>query len=175
MSESCISVRAAGPADAPDIAELGAKTFLSTYAADNTPENIDAYIAESFSADTILSELEDPHSAFFLVVRNGTNVGFAKVHKSRAPECVGGAKPIELERIYVDANNQGYGIGSLLMQAVLDYARGEGCGAVWLGVWEQNTAARGFYERQGFSLVGSKYFTVGSDRQNDVVMNRILD
>jgi ribosomal protein S18 acetylase RimI-like enzyme len=175
MTESDIAVRTAGPADASDIAELGAKTFFATYASHNTPEDIDAYIAVAFSTERILGELEDPDSAFLLVVRDDTNIGFAKLQSSQAPDCVSGSNPIELERIYVDANNQGGGVGSLLMEAVLDYARSEGRGSIWLGVWEKNTAACEFYERQGFSPVGSKNFTVGSDRQNDVVMIRLLD
>ncbi len=44
-----------------------------------------------------------------------------------------------------------------------------------MGVWERNTAAIGFYERLGFKPVGTKYFTVGNDRQDDVVMQLILD
>jgi ribosomal protein S18 acetylase RimI-like enzyme len=174
VSAPHITVRTAEPADAAAIAELGARTFLSTYAADNTPENIEAYITDSFSDETILTELKDPQSVFLLVVRDGLNIGFAKVCKSEPPDCVDEPNSIELERIYVDANYQGGGIGARLMQAVIDYARSEGCGSVWLGVWEKNTAARGFYERQGFALVGSKYFTVGNDRQNDVVMCRTL-
>ena len=175
MSDSELIIRTAGSADAANIAALGARTFRSTYAANNTPENIDAYIADSFNIETMRTELEDPQSAFLLVVRNGLNIGFAKARKSDAPGCVDGPEPIELERIYVDASNQGGGVGAKLMQAVIDYARGEGGGCVWLGGGERNSAARAFYERQGFSLVGSKYFTVGSDRQNDVVMSRILD
>ena len=175
MTESDIAVRTAGPEDAADIAELGAKTFFATYASNNTPEDIDAYVAESFSPQTILDEIEDPESAFLLVVRGGINIGFAKLRNGQAPDCVSSPNPIELERIYVDANYQGGGVGSRLMEAVLDYARSKGRVSVWLGVWERNTAACDFYERQGFSPVGSKNFTVGGDRQNDVVMVRILD
>jgi ribosomal protein S18 acetylase RimI-like enzyme len=175
VTESEIAVREAAPADAEEIAALGARTFYSTYASNNTPENIDAYISDSFNTETIVSELEDPRSVFLLVVRDNLNIGFAKVIKSETPDCVDGPDPIELERIYVDASHQGGGIGAKLMQAVMDYARGEGCGCVWLGVWEKNTAARGFYERQGFTLVGTKTFTVGEDEQNDVVMSRTLD
>ena len=175
MTESNIAVRTAGPEDAAEIAELGARTFYATYASDNTPQDIDTYIAKSFSTQTILGELQDPQSAFLLVARDGTNIGFAKLRTSHAPDCVSGPNPIELERIYVDAKSQGSGAGSVLMAAVLDYARNEGRGSVWLGVWEENKAACKFYERQGFSPVGSKYFTVGGDRQNDVVMIRLLD
>jgi len=175
MIQPDIAVRKARPADAADIAKLGAKTFRSTYAAHNTPENIDAYVSDYFSTKTITSELAEPQSAFFLVARGNTNIGFAKTCKSRVPDCVVGLNPIELERIYVDVDQQGGGVGARLMQAVVEFAKSEGCRTVWLGVWEKNMSARGFYERQGFTEVGSKDFVVGEDRQNDAVMSLILD
>jgi ribosomal protein S18 acetylase RimI-like enzyme len=170
-----LRIRTAKPGDAAEIAEIGARTFRATYEAHNTPQNMAAYVAESFSPETILNELADPESAFLLAARGDANVGFAKVRRSEVPECVDGPNPIELERIYVDAGQQGGGIGASLLHAVIDYARNEGCGTVWLGVWERNTAARGFYENQGFRSVGHKTFAVGNEVQNDLVMSRRLD
>lgn len=172
--ESGIVIRAAEPADASYLAELAARTFITTFAADNNPADIDAYVAKAFSKDTMLQELEDSQSIFLLAVADGTNIGYAKIRKGEPPDCVDGPKPIELERLYVDASKQSGGVGAALMQAVFEYARGEGYETVWLGAWEKNPDARRFYERQGFAAVGSKYFMVGNDRQNDVVMCRIL-
>ncbi len=175
MTTSDISVRKAGPGDAADIANLGARTFLTAFGADNKPEGIDAYVAESFNRDTIEGEIKDSKSAFLLVVRDNTNIGYAKLRRGKVPDCVDGPKPIEIERIYVDASHQGIGVGATLMRAIVDHARSEGCATVWLGVWEKNAAARKFYERQGFTLVGTKFFMLGDDLQNDIVMRRILD
>ncbi len=175
MTDSGIVIRTAEPADAPYLAELGARTFHTAFAANNRPEDIDAYLAEAFSHDTILQELKDPQSLFLLAVEDETNIGYAKIRKGEPPDCVDGPNPIELERIYVDSNRQGGGVGATLMRAVFEYVRDEGYGTVWLGAWEKNPDAHRFYERQGFSPVGTKYFTVGNDRQYDVVMCRILD
>jgi len=175
VTERSIIIRTAEPADASYLAELGARTFHTAFVADNKPADIDAYIAEAFNHDTILQELEDPQSHFLLAVTNGANIGYAKIRKGKPPDCVDGPKPIELERIYVAASRQSGGVGAALMQAVFDYAKDEGYGTVWLGAWEKNPNARRFYERQGFCPVGSKYFMVGNDKQNDVVMRRILD
>ena len=41
MAESSIVIRAAVPADAPYLAELGARTFYTAFAAKNNPEDID--------------------------------------------------------------------------------------------------------------------------------------
>lgn len=175
MAESEIVVRIAESADAAYLSELGARTFLTAFVSENDPAEIAAYVAKAFSHDTILWELEDPCSLFLLAVVDGENVGYAKIRKGEPPDCVDGPKPIELERIYVDATRQSGGVGAVLLQAVFEHAKGEGYGTVWLGAWEKNPRARSFYEKHGFSAVGNKYFMLGNDRQNDDVMCRTLN
>ena len=175
MAESEIVVRIAESADAAYLSELGARTFLTAFVSENDPAEIAAYVARAFSHDTILQELEDPCSLFLLAVVDGENVGYAKIRKGEPPDCVDGPKPIELERIYVDATRQSGGVGAVLLQAVFEHAKGEGYGTVWLGAWEKNPRARSFYEKHGFSAVGNKHFMLGNDRQNDDVMCRTLN
>jgi ribosomal protein S18 acetylase RimI-like enzyme len=43
---------------------------------------------------------------------------------------------------------------------------------VWLDVWERNTRAIEFYEKQGFTIVGEQDFVLGSDVQRDLLMAR---
>ncbi len=126
MITSDISVKTAQPGVATGIAELGARTFLAAFGADNRPEEIEACLGESFSCETIEQEIMDSHSVFLLVVRGNTNIGYAKLRTGKVPDCVDGPKPIELECIYVDADHQESGVGTTLMQAVIDYARNEG-------------------------------------------------
>jgi hypothetical protein len=44
-----LTIRRANRADAGLLAELGARTFAETFATDNSPEDIAAYIAASFN------------------------------------------------------------------------------------------------------------------------------
>ena len=171
--ETCI--RKAGPEDAAVISELGAKTFVEAFGAENRPEDMHAYVADAFSIDTIAREIQDPKSSFFLAYLDDAKVGYVKLRRSEPPECVAGPDPIEIERIYVDKGHQGAGVGASLIRTVIGHAKALGCKTVWLGVWETNAAARRFYERQGFEPVGRKDFLLGKDRQTDVVMRRLLD
>lgn len=55
-----------------------------------------------------------------------------------------------LEHLYVAPQAQGRGVGSALLAAVLDRCGG----SIDLRVFARNAAAREFYERRGFVLVG---------------------
>ena len=46
---------------------------------------------------------------------------------------------------------------------------------VWLGVWEENTRAIGFYERQGFVAFDKHIFRLGQDEQTDIMMKRPVE
>ena len=61
-----MTIRRASPSDADLLAELGARTFSETFAADNSPEDMTTYLASSFSLARQSAELADPVSTFFI-------------------------------------------------------------------------------------------------------------
>ena len=175
MPDETPTIRRATGQDATVLADLGARTFYDAFAHHNKPEDIERYIAGAFNLAQMARELADPRSTFLLAQMNGQAIGYAKLRAGDAPDCVDGPRPIELERIYVDQNAHGRGVGAALMRTCLDEARQADYGAVWLGVWERNDHAQAFYRKWGFCDVGAKTFTVGADVQNDRVMMCVLD
>jgi ribosomal protein S18 acetylase RimI-like enzyme len=83
-----------------------------------------------------------------------------------------GAADIELRRIYLTKQAQGSGLGAALMTRALEDAAAHGRNRVLLGVWDQNTRARAFYERQGFEVIGTRQFMVGTTLHDDPVYAR---
>ena len=65
IKKAKINVRYATATDNALLAELGARTFHDTFAADNTPENMTPYLAASFSPEKQAVELADPKSGVF--------------------------------------------------------------------------------------------------------------
>ncbi|HEX5706809.1 MAG TPA: GNAT family N-acetyltransferase [Pyrinomonadaceae bacterium] len=174
-STSEITIRRAEAADAALLAELGARTFHDTFAADNRPEDMAAYLAWAFTPERLSEELEDARAHFFVAEVGGEAAGYAKLRSGETHEGVKGPDAIELERLYVRQDWLGRGVGPLLMRECLAEARRRGHRTIWLGVWEHNARARAFYRRFGFRDVGAKIFVVGFDRQTDTVMERPLD
>jgi ribosomal protein S18 acetylase RimI-like enzyme len=169
-----VTIRRANPKDASLLTELGAHTFSETFAADNASEDMAAYIAASFNLARQTDELADPASTFLIAEAGGRAAGYAQLHAGEPAGCVEGPKPVELVRLYVSSEWLGRGVGEALMRACVDEARQAGRGTIWLGVWERNGRAQAFYRKWGFRAVGEHVFQLGSDRQRDILMERVV-
>lgn len=167
-------IRRARLEDAGLLSELGARTFSETFAANNSPEDMAAYLATSFSLTQQAAELSDPASTFFIAEVGGCPVGYALLRAGEPAEGVEGPEPIELVRLYVAREWLGRGVGAALMRACLDGAQQAGYKTIWLGVWEQNGRAQTFYRQWNFRVVGEHIFQLGSDPQRDILMECTL-
>ena len=172
VEDSSFHIRYATSADNILLAEMGAETFADSFGADNTPENMSAYLVASFSPEKQARELADTDSRFMILELDATPVGYVKLSIGGAPAAVLGQKPMEIVRIYARKEWIGKGVGARLMEASLREAEREGCDVVWLGVWEHNPRAIAFYRKWGFVQVGTQTFQLGEELQTDWVMVR---
>ncbi|GAB5536952.1 MAG: GNAT family N-acetyltransferase [Rubricoccaceae bacterium] len=172
-----VSIRTAGTEDAGALAALAARTFHDSFADENAKADMDAYVHEAFSPTRVHVELANPANVFLLALTEGSDelIGYAKLRTGEADPCVSGPSPVELHRLYVDQPAIGMGVGAALMEASLKAARACGHETLWLGVWEENPRAIAFYERWGFTCVGTHIFRLGSDDQIDLVMERPVE
>ena len=168
------TIRIATPEDAALLSELAASIFHATFAAENSPEDMKAYMDDAFTVERQTGEIADPRTTVFLAFVDGEPAGYAKIHTGEAPACVAGDRPIELARLYADGRWHGRGVGAALLEACFDAARAGGFRTMWLGVWERNWRAIAFYRKWGFAECGSQVFQLGSDPQTDLVMSRAL-
>lgn len=168
-----VQIEIATEGDAAELAAFAERTFRDTYAAENTPADIDAYVGEHFDAELQRAEIADPTQRVVVVRQDGAMIGYAHLREARIPAPVIG-RAVEISRFYVALPWQGKGVAHALMPAALDDARRMGAELVWLGVWERNARAIAFYRRHEFAEVGMQTFTMGSDVQHDLVMARRL-
>src|SRR4051812_48293102 len=168
-------IRLASPKDAKLVSELAATLFEQTFAADNTPEDMAAYLAQTFRPDLQSAELGDEACRVWIAEDDGgAAMGYAMLWRDSRTDSVDARLPAEVQRIYVDRALHGQRVGDALMRTCMEQAIEWGCDVLWLAVWQRNPRAIAFYEKSGFRRVGVKTFQLGSDVQHDYVMARNL-
>lgn len=161
-------------AEIPELQQLGRQTFSDAFSALNTAENMKRYLDESYTAEKLADEISNPGSLFYFLRKKGIPIAYLKLNRGSAQTEFREGLALEIERIYVLKEFQGQQIGQRLLDFSLQTARELGKKIVWLGVWEKNTGAIRFYERNGFKTFGSHVFQLGDDAQTDVLMRRSL-
>ena len=170
-----IRITIAGKQDAMIVADLSRRTFYDTFAPHNTVENMDLFMNTQFTRKQLISQVGAPGNTFLLAHLEDRAVGYARLFEgTELPGDLAGTRSIEVARIYADQNVIGKGIGKALMQACIDLARQKGMEWIWLGVWEHNHRAIGFYEKMGFAIFDRHIFLLGQDVQYDWCMRRKL-
>lgn len=167
-------LRAATLQDVELLTEFSRRTFLDTYADQNTPADLELYLAQSLSPTQWRDILLRPDHYVILLEDEDSLAGYAEIRQGFTPGCVATKVPVELSRLYVARERFGQGLGARLMEACVDEAVRRGGTGLWLGVWQRNQRAIDFYRRAGFEMVGSQIFPLGRDLQDDWVMLRPL-
>lgn len=161
--------------DAAGLCAFGKQAFRDTFGAVNTAENMKLYLESNFTKEKLLQELADPASVFLLLYDGATLAGYVKLRTGHEPDVLKGQRALEVERLYAGQPYIGKRVGLALMQAAIRHGKNHGHEVLWLGVWEHNTRAIQFYEKNGFETFGSHIFMLGTDAQTDLYMKKILN
>ena len=157
-------------ADLDQLELISRKTFTEAFAAQNNPKDFEHYLNTALTSETLANELAHPHTSFYFVRNPKETVGYIKINDAKAQTDIHDKSSYELERIYVLSGNQGHGIGEWMIEKVVYLAQEAKKDYIWLGVWEENTAAIRFYEKKGFVKFGKHPYYIGKDKQMDWLM-----
>ena len=148
-----VEIRRAGPEDAVPLALLGRVTFAGSFGGlfRDHPGDLRRYLDASFGVEKVARSLAKPENAWWLALRHGLPVGYAK---RKAPAAGRGA---QLQRLYVLGEFLGEGIGHALLAPVLEEAP-----ALWLAVLRENARAIRFYAAHGFAVLGEERHAIGA-------------
>jgi ribosomal protein S18 acetylase RimI-like enzyme len=169
-----VTIKKVYPSDVDTLLILGRKTFYDAFEHVNNREDFEAYTSVAFTREQLLSEINNPDSAFYFAMLDDEAVGYIKLNYRGAQAEFQDPNAVEVSRIYVLASQQGKKIGNQLLDFAINKAIEDKLQYIWLGVWEHNHAAMRFYERNGFKAIGSHHFWVGNDKQTDILVRREL-
>lgn len=165
-----ISIRKATPQDVDQLQKIGRQTFFESFSALNTEANMNKYLEEGFSMAKLTAELNDPNAEIYFATLDGTVVGYLKLNFGPAQTELKDERAVEIERIYVSKAFHGKKIGQALYEKAVGIARQRNAEYIWLGVWEKNTSAIGFYRKNGFVEFDRHIFRLGDEEQIDLMM-----
>ena len=169
-----IIIRVAESNDAELIADMSRQTFHDTFASQNTKENMDKFMNESFSKEILMKEVGTSDNIFLLAYDGEEPAGYVRMRENNNPPELGNINAIEIARIYATSNSIGKGVGKALLQKCIDIATAKKVTAIWLGVWEKNHRAIDFYTKWGFEKFSTHVFILGDDSQTDWLMKKSL-
>lgn len=162
-------IHPAASEDAPALARFAAQAFTDTYRGLDDEQEIADYVAEHFPTDVVAGVIADPACTTLLAWLGNELAGYAVLRDKPAPDCVTGAAPLQLWRLYLGQRFIGQGLGAQLMAAVQAQARQRGARTLWLGVYDRNERAVAFYRRFGFAQAGTSEFLFGGRIYSDPI------
>ncbi|KAG1442225.1 hypothetical protein G6F56_011156 [Rhizopus delemar] len=170
-----LEIRLANQGHAEILAKLGRKLFGETFSEDNTPDNMEKYLEESYNVEKQTKELNDPSYTTLIVFDKNEPIAFSQIVETEdVYDFIPDKQAIELKRIYVDKRYIGKGVGKALIIKSLEEMKKKQKETVWLGVWENNHNALNFYKKFGFEIVGDHIFKLGEQEDRDLVMTKRL-
>lgn len=167
---SIIEIVPIGTNEATMLQNISKQTFFETFAPHNAPENMESYMATGFELPKLENELKCTQSFFYFAKWEGQIAGYLKLNIDAAQTELKDPAALEIERIYVLQAYQANKIGQSLFTKALEIAKEKSKQYVWLGVWEKNEKAIGFYKKNGFQIFDQHEFVLGSEVQIDIMM-----
>jgi diamine N-acetyltransferase len=171
---SSITIKKASIEDLETIKNVGRETFYETFAKNNSEEEMQKYLDESFSDERLKKEFNTTDSQFFIAWEENNPIGYLKINTGDAQTELQDKTSLEIERIYVKSSHQGKKVGQILYDKALEIAEQERKEYIWLGVWEENLKAVNFYIKNGFVEFDKHIFVLGTDKQTDLMMKKVL-
>jgi ribosomal protein S18 acetylase RimI-like enzyme len=162
MSKS--SIRKANLSDVTLLSKLASETYLATYVPMNPhkEELLKSFVSENLGHKKIQQDLQDPKITFYLLELNQVLTAYAKIVWNEVD------RVLELDKLYVQKECQGQGLGERLFKEVKEASVNFGARSIQLSVYDQNKASIDFYLKRGFKKIGEKSFLfdgVGSSYQ----------
>jgi ribosomal-protein-alanine N-acetyltransferase len=119
-------------------------------------------LKESWSFDSFSKELSNPLAKYLVAKTDDKTVGFAGVWTI--------VDEGHITNIAVHPNFRKKGIGSALVQSLIDHSKAWGCTALTLEVRASNTSAKNLYKKFGFIEEGIRKRYYQDNKEDAIIM-----
>lgn len=172
LPASLPAIRAAGPDDAPVLAELGARAFTEAFGYLFETEALTAYLHEEYSVSTLEAVLSGSQYRLFLMELGEEAIGYVGLKRDSAHPFIHASHQWQMQRLYLLQAYIGHGLGPLLMKHAIACCRAHAPLSLWLEVADVNPRGKLFYERHGFTAAGEERKQFAGDWFTVTIMRR---
>jgi ribosomal protein S18 acetylase RimI-like enzyme len=172
---SNLKIKKIGISEIYQLQKISKETFIETFDAYNTVEDMQEYLNSKLSIEKLTLEIQNPNSEFYFAIINNKIIGYLKLNYADAQTEIIEQKTLEVERVYILKEFQGKKVGQALLETALEKANIIQAEFIWLAVWEKNENAIGFYKKNNFEDFGTHIFQLGKDAQTDILMKLYLN
>jgi len=157
------------------LSDFGSKSFIHSYQCTLPLDELKKYTSVAFAKSNILEEINSPLATYYICQDSNLNpCGYSKLIQSSPPDCFNSNSCIELQRLYVNSDYRGHGVGKLLELHSESNAQSRNITDIWLRVWDGNTVAQNIYRKWEFKIVGEELYRVGKDQRTVLLMRKSL-
>jgi diamine N-acetyltransferase len=167
-SRDDVVVRTAVDEDVAELSALAQLVWSHTFGTNFTAADVGNHVFSTRSEAYFHSALQERY--VLVAEAQGRLVGYVQFGPVSIPEVHGGPDDRSLNRLYVDTELHGRGIGRRLLLTALSHPELATAPYVFLRVWERNERAVSLYAQAGFRNVGTTRFAIGSAPAEDLVM-----
>ncbi|NNU33657.1 hypothetical protein HK413_04965 [Mucilaginibacter sp. S1162] len=96
-----ITITRVTPADLKILHYLSRKTFLDAFAHLNDPADMNAYLSDHLTEQSLSAEISNPESEFYFAKIESEPIAYFKINTGNAQTELREAQGLEIERIYV--------------------------------------------------------------------------
>ncbi len=166
-----LEIKNANVNDASNIAQLGIITFKESFGHLFRDKNdLHEYLDRTFSVSKIKDSLEKEENVYWIAFWNNVPVGYAKLKLHSYTGLIASQNICQLQKIYVLKEYLSMKIGLTLQRTLLSEAKQRRFELIWLSVWEGNSRAIKFYDKNNFEKVGNHGFEIGKEKFRFQVM-----
>jgi GNAT superfamily N-acetyltransferase len=145
-----VALKLCSAEDIPAIREVALQSYKEHYLYLWTEQRFaEWYMNKSFSVTSLTEQMKNEEALFYLVTTNGKAIGFIKLNKNKPLPGDDAVNSIELERIYLLKAFSGKGIGTEVLQMIIDKSKEEGKRVLWLKSMDSSDSLF-FYQKRGF-------------------------
>lgn len=149
-----ISIKKVEPKDADFLSEVAIRAYKDHYL-DLWYDEGKWYLENHLSAKKFSSELQDQNTRFYISYIDDSPVGFLKLNIDAPIAAFENDNSLELERIYLNKEAEGKGIGKQLVELTFKIAEEYNKDLVWLKAMDTSEGPIAFYTKMGFRNIGT--------------------